>query len=383
MKMQEASPIVLAPSPLDAARFGLRVHRGKGERLDERAFFEALVADRIDVAIVRTPAGSGKAWQRLSRYGLQAIHADTLVYWSLALSGHAVRPLRNTDLEFSEATAADRDALAALVRTTFDGYHSHYHANPLFDEERILAGYMEWATGYIGGDAPGRVTWVARRGETIVAFACCSFDEAGSESEGVLYGVHPDHAGGGLYGDLIRHTQARFQARGFATMHVSTQVWNYAVQKVWAREGFVLEHAYDTWHVNAMLDGGTPMAERTLVFTDEQVRRFADATGDANPVHFDDAAAQALGFPAHISHGMLVGGELSRIFGMECPGPGTLFLRANLVFLKPVFPGKTYRLLVRNAAGGEPRGYVPAVATVHDENGALCVLCYSDLLKRG
>jgi len=377
--MQDATPITLADSALDSARFGLRVFRGKGERLDDRAFFEALVDKRVDVAIVRTPAGGGKAWQRLSRFGLQAIHADTLVYWSLALQDLAVRALRNTELEFSEATAADREALAALVETTFDGYRSHYHANPLFDEARILAGYMEWATGYIGGDAPGRTTWVARRNGTIVAFACCSFDDAGSDCEGVLYGVHPEHAGGGLYGDLIRYTQAQFKARGFRTMRVSTQVWNYAVQKVWAREGFVLAQAYDTWHVNAMLDGGSPMVERTLVFDDAQVRRFAEATGDANPVHLDDAAAR---FPSRITHGMLVGGELSRIFGMESPGPGTLFLRADLVFLKPVFPGRSYTLRVRNAAGGAPRGFVPAVATLHDDAGALCMLAYNDLLKR-
>ena len=67
---------------------------------------------------------------------------------------------------------------------------------------------------------------------------------------------------------------------------------------------------------------------------------------------------------------------------MESPGPGTLFLRADLVFLKPVFPGRSYTLRVRNAAGGAPRGFVPAVATLHDDAGALCMLAYNDLLKR-
>ena len=108
------------------------------------------------------------------------------------------------------------------MRTTFDGYTSHYHANPLFDQARILDGYMEWATGYVGATTPGRITWVARRNGEIVAFACCSHDGSGGESEGVLYGVHPAHSGGGLYGDLIRHTQAAFRERGFRSMVVST-----------------------------------------------------------------------------------------------------------------------------------------------------------------
>ncbi|MGY4517258.1 bifunctional GNAT family N-acetyltransferase/hotdog fold thioesterase [Lysobacter sp. HA18] len=374
-------PITLQQSPLDSARFGMRVFRGHGDQLDDRLFFKTLVSQDVDIAIVRTPAGTG-GWTRLSRYGLQTIHADTLVYYAVDLRRYQPNALRNSDLEFVEATSADRDSLASLVRTAFDGYVSHYHANPTFDPARVLAGYMEWATGYIASDSPGRVTWVARRGGVIVAFACCSFDEGADSCEGVLYGVHPAHAGGGLYGDLVRHTQAKFRERGFATMEVSTQVWNYAVQKVWAREGFALVRAYDTWHVNAMLAGGATLVDRTLEFDTMQVARFADATGDANPVHFDDDAARAAGFPARISHGMLVGGELSRIFGTETPGPGTLFLRANLVFISPIFPDRPYRLRVRNAAGGEPHGYVPAVATVHDAEGALCVLCYSDLLKR-
>jgi len=379
--MTDASSVDLAFSPLDSARFGLRVFRGKGERIDERSLFASLVTNGVDVAIVRTPAGT-PGWPRLSRYGLQPIHADTLVYYGLDLQAYEPRSLRNTDLVFSEAGDADREALAALVRTTFDGYTSHYHANPLFDQAHILAGYMEWATGYVGAAAPGRITWVARRDGEIVAFACCSHDGSGGESEGVLYGVHPAHSGGGLYGDLIRYTQAAFRERGFRSMVVSTQIWNYAVQKVWAREGFSLARAYDTWHVNALLEGGSTMVDRTLAFDSTQVARFAEATGDSNPVHFDDAAARAAGFPGRISHGMLVGGELSRIFGMETPGPGTLFLRADLVFLKPVFPDRPYRLRVRNAAGGEARGYVPAVATVHDADGTLCVLSYNDLLKR-
>jgi acyl dehydratase/GNAT superfamily N-acetyltransferase len=374
---------MLAASLPDSQRFNLRVYRGRVEQLDDRALFQALVAERVDVAILRTPAGATPAWQRLGRYGLLPIHADTLVYYRMALQEREERPLRNADLAFAEATDADQDALAALVRTTFDGYVSHYHANPAFDRDRVLAGYMEWATGYIASGAPGRVTWVARRGGQIVAFACCSFDDANDEAEGVLYGVHPAHSGGGLYGDLIRFTQAQFRARGFRAMAVSTQVWNYAVQKVWAREGFALDKAYDTYHVNAMLDAGDVLADRTLAFSPEQVRAFADATGDANPVHFDDAAARAAGFEGRIAHGMLVGGALSRIFGMEAPGPGTLFLRANLVFLKPIHPGVAYRLVVRNPSGGPLHGFVPAVATLHDAGGALCVLCYSDLLKRG
>ncbi|KAB8317105.1 hypothetical protein SD81_023220 [Tolypothrix campylonemoides VB511288] len=375
------APLALEISPLDSARFGLRVFRGRGIVADERDLFRSLLAGSVDVAILRTPAGSTR-WSRLPRSGLQPIHADTLVYYAVDLRTHEPRALRNADLVFEEAGPDDAASIAHLVRTTFRDYVSHYHANPVFDPNQIVAGYMEWATSYTSSAADGRTTWVARRNGEIVAFACCSFDASIDECEGVLYGVHPDHAGGGLYGDLIRYSQAAFRARGFGTMNVSTQVWNYAVQKVWAREGFALVSAFDTWHVNAMLDGGAILVDRPLVFDAAQVERFAAATGDRNPVHFDDAAARAAGFPSRISHGMLVGGELSKIFGTEIPGPGTLFLRSSLAFLSPVFPEQPYRLRVRAPGRPGSSGHVPAVATVHDSAGSLCVLAYSDLLKR-
>lgn len=216
----------------------------------------------------------------------------------------------------------------------------------------------------------------------MVAFACCAEDYKTQTCEGVLYGVHPDHSGGGLYGDLIRYTQAKFRDRGYVLMKVSTQIWNLAVQKVWAREGFVLSQAYDTYHINAMLSAGETLVDRELGFDADQVARFAAITGDTNAVHLDDNAAQNAGFEGRITHGMLAGGELSRIFGTEIPGIGTLFLRSDFVFMKPIYCGRPHRLRIRYLSALPLSGHILAVATIHNETGALCLLCYSDLLKK-
>lgn len=372
---------LLAESGPDSSRFGLRVFRGTLQTVDARELFRELAASAVDVAIVRTDAGQGAAIAQLGRYGLHPLHADTLVYYDVALDRHEPKPLRNDDLEFSEAAAGDAAELQALVATTFADYRSHYHANPILDREAILAGYAEWAAGYLRGGSD-RTTWVARRDGEIVAFACCSHDHASANCEGVLYGVHPEHAGGGLYGDLIRYTQARFRALGYGRMKVSTQVWNLAVQKVWSSEGFSLVHAYDTWHVNALLSAGEPAIEETVVFTSEQVRAFATATGDTNSVHLDDDAAREAGFASRISHGMLAGSELSRVFGTRVPGLGTLFLRSELAFLAPVYPDRGHVLRVRFPGSTTLRGHMTAVATLHDDEGRLCLLAYNDLLKR-
>jgi acyl dehydratase len=43
------------------------------------------------------------------------------------------------------------------------------------------------------------------------------------------------------------------------------------------------------------------------------IARYAQASGDDNPVHLDAAAARAIGLADQIAHGMLVMGRLSRL----------------------------------------------------------------------
>ena len=43
----------------------------------------------------------------------------------------------------------------------------------------------------------------------------------------------------------------------------------------------------------------------TWEVTREQIRAYAEASGDHNPIHLDDDAARAAGLPGVIAHGML------------------------------------------------------------------------------
>jgi|GEM_PF-503905 3-hydroxybutyryl-CoA dehydratase len=79
--------------------------------------------------------------------------------------------------------------------------------------------------------------------------------------------------------------------------------------------------------------------QETTTITDQMVREFARATGDANPVHLDDAYAATTLFKRRIAHGMLVAGLISRALGMSFPGAGTIYLRQQLEFIRPVFIG--------------------------------------------
>ncbi|MFL0577979.1 MaoC/PaaZ C-terminal domain-containing protein [Dietzia sp. 179-F 9C3 NHS] len=50
---------------------------------------------------------------------------------------------------------------------------------------------------------------------------------------------------------------------------------------------------------------GEALPARSLPITREDVRRYAEASGDHNPIHLEDTAAQALGLPGVVAHGML------------------------------------------------------------------------------
>jgi 3-hydroxybutyryl-CoA dehydratase len=87
-------------------------------------------------------------------------------------------------------------------------------------------------------------------------------------------------------------------------------------------------------------------AERTFLVTDEKIEQFGAATGDRNPVHFDDAYAATTRFGGRIAHGMLTGGFFSTMIGTELPGPGTIYVSQSLRFRAPVRPGDEVRVVV-------------------------------------
>jgi 3-hydroxybutyryl-CoA dehydratase len=77
--------------------------------------------------------------------------------------------------------------------------------------------------------------------------------------------------------------------------------------------------------------------EKQVTITEAMIKGFAEATGDNNPLHLDEAYAKGTLFKTRVAHGMLLAGILSGILGMEFPGIGTIYLSQTLKFTKPVF----------------------------------------------
>ena len=82
-------------------------------------------------------------------------------------------------------------------------------------------------------------------------------------------------------------------------------------------------------------------ATRSLTLTEEHVRKYAEITGDRNPLHFDPDFAAGTRFGKLVVQGGLTTGLLHALVAQDLPGPGTVFLSQNWKFTSPVFIGDT------------------------------------------
>lgn len=76
-------------------------------------------------------------------------------------------------------------------------------------------------------------------------------------------------------------------------------------------------------------------------FTEDDVRRFIEITGDVNPLHVDEAFAARTKFGRRVLHGMLTASIFSTMVGMLLPGTGAIYRAQTLTFLRPVHIGET------------------------------------------
>jgi 3-hydroxybutyryl-CoA dehydratase len=82
-------------------------------------------------------------------------------------------------------------------------------------------------------------------------------------------------------------------------------------------------------------------AEFTKTISESDVYLYAGLTGDLNPAHINEPYAQNTFFKTRIAHGMLQAGFISGVLGMKLPGPGTIYVKQELIFLAPVRIGDT------------------------------------------
>lgn len=82
-------------------------------------------------------------------------------------------------------------------------------------------------------------------------------------------------------------------------------------------------------------------AKRSMTVTSDIVQRYAELTGDFNPLHFDEEFAAATRFGRLISQGGIAVGLVHALVAMDLPGAGTVFTEQHWNFPAPVYIGDT------------------------------------------
>ena len=82
-------------------------------------------------------------------------------------------------------------------------------------------------------------------------------------------------------------------------------------------------------------------ANYSQTIKDIDIKKFADVSGDYNPVHLDDDYALKSRFKKRIAHGLMSGSFFSALFGTKIPGPGCVYVQQTFNFKKPVYLGDT------------------------------------------
>jgi acyl dehydratase len=108
-------------------------------------------------------------------------------------------------------------------------------------------------------------------------------------------------------------------------------------------------------------------------FTADDVKTFANLTGDSNEVHLSDEAAKRAGFDGTLVHGMLVASLFSRIMGMHLPGPGSIYMQQSINFRAPVYVGDEVTASVTVAGFDVKRGNITFDTKVVTAAGALAI----------
>lgn len=108
-------------------------------------------------------------------------------------------------------------------------------------------------------------------------------------------------------------------------------------------------------------------------FTQDDVINFSEISGDKNPIHLDLEFAKKTVFKRPIIHGFLGGSIFSKIIGTDFPGKGTIYLRQNMSFRKPMYVEETYTAKVEIAEKYPEKNQALLVTTIINNDGEFII----------
>ena len=117
--------------------------------------------------------------------------------------------------------------------------------------------------------------------------------------------------------------------------------------------------------------GDTASFSKTV--TESDIAKFAEVSGDFNPIHVDAEFASQSMFKERIAHGMLVSGLISAVLGTQLPGANAIYLGQTLNFKNPVKIGDTVTATVTVAEKRDDKRILKLDTTVTNQRGDVVI----------
>jgi len=230
---------------LESARFGIIAARVIDPGARPEAIEAAALDMRVQLMTVRIPVSDLARVHAFEAAGYRLM--DTLVYYRRDLDHLPPKWTLPAEISCREAAHEDSGNVASVARAGFTGYLGHYHADPRLDSAAADAAYVEWAESSTVNASPATPVLVAETAAKTVGFLTLR-QNTPEEMEIVLNAVDPAFQGRGIYGSLVSEALELAKSRGSSRVITSTQINNYAVQRVWSRLGFCHEQSMYTFH---------------------------------------------------------------------------------------------------------------------------------------
>lgn len=367
----------------ESKRFNKRIFRGLINYIDENIILSKILAENIDILILRIPSEKIDQISKLEKIKIPYIVADTLVYYYLDLNNYTPINLKNKDLIFIKCTPENEDILNHLVENIFANYQNHYTSNPFLNTKNILEGYKEWAHNYINPINKSKICFLVKKKGNFIGFATCSYNDQTKEGEGVLYGVVEAASGQGIYGDLIRYTQDYLKNIGCNTMKVSTQIQNFAVQKVWTREGFIMKKAYNTIHINSLFNCSViPKEEFHIKISKDEVLKFLKIYEQLNLDNNEDFV-DLLEFNKYNILVLLLNSVVNRYTNSQFKNNRIILIGYQYKFLEPIELNKSYTISIGFPFIDEEEGIYKSFINILNEDKKMTLYSYYEFSKKG
>lgn len=112
------------------------------------------------------------------------------------------------------------------------------------------------------------------------------------------------------------------------------------------------------------------VASVTKTITEEDMIKFAEVTGDTNPLHLDPEYAMKTRFQGRVAHGMLSAGLISAALGTKlAPHAVVIYLSQSLRFQRPVLIGDTITAVAEVKAVDPVKRFVTLTTTCTNQRG--------------